>query len=175
MVYGVKNCLLLFGNRTKQERRYHFEMTNHLGLMPLVKKTRTLFWEYNFKKKRRESEKIHSTHVWSKRKTKVNFFYCIGLMIWSCFNLFPCKDKHFSKLETTSGFHLVSQKQSMESKLMLLLNGAIFYVLFEFLIFFFLAFSKYGIWLLLIYHITQKPLSFGNARGFMTPHMILLE
>ena len=50
---------------------------------------------------------------------KIIFFCCI----WFCFVLFPSRNRHVPKLETTSEFCLVLEKQWMESKLMLLFNG----------------------------------------------------
>ena len=126
-----------------------------MGLMPLVKKTRTfLFWEYNFKKEI-GNQRIFTLLMFDpndKQKLFFFFFTAFGLMIYSCFILFPCRDKHFLKPKTTSEFRLVSQKQSMESKFMLLLNGAIFYVPFEFLIFF----SFLQIWNILIINIPHN-------------------
>ena len=63
-------------------------------------------------------------------KNQIKFFIRFGLIIWSSVVLFPRRDRHFFKPETTSGFPLVSKKELMESKLMFLLNGTIFYVLF---------------------------------------------
>ena len=56
-------------------------------------------------------------------KKKKKNFTGLGLIIWSYFILFPCRNKHFRKPETTSGFRLVLAKQSM-----LFLNGTTFYV-----------------------------------------------
>ena len=65
-------------------------------------------------------------------KKKINFFTTRDLIIWSCFVLFPSKDKQ----ETTSRFCLLSEKQLMESQLILLLNGTIFSVSFTYFDFF---------------------------------------
>ena len=56
------------------------ESCHNLGLMSLVKKTKTLLWQYNFKRKIGGLEKIYSTYVWSKQKKEIKFFifiYCI--------------------------------------------------------------------------------------------------
>ena len=63
-------------------------------------------------------------------KNQIKFFTGFGPIIWSSVVLFPRRDRHFFKPKTTSGFPLVSKKELMESKLMFLLNGTIFSVLF---------------------------------------------
>ena len=70
------------------------------------------------------------------KEKKNQFFTTFGVIIWSCFILFPSGDKHFMKPKTTSGFCLVLEKQSMQSKFMLLLIGTTFFVSFAFFYFF---------------------------------------